>query len=226
MIRALIFDFDGLILDTETPVFRSWQEFYESYGGRLEFSHWGQVVGTVSNEQDHFGRLEGQIGYTLDHKMLGPLRRQRESELIQTQPIQPGVQAYLEDARQFGLKVGMASSSPCPWVTGHLERLGLLKYFDSVRARDDVGQVKPDPELFLTVLADLGAEPQEAVVFEDSPIGVQAAKAAGLFCVAVPNPVTRQYSLSQADLCLESLADLSLKSLIEKVESLANDSQP
>ena len=64
----------------------------------------------------------------------------------------------------------MASSSPCQWVTGHLQRLDLVKYFDSVRARDDVERVKPDPELFLTVLADLGAEPQEAVAFEDSPV--------------------------------------------------------
>jgi HAD superfamily hydrolase (TIGR01509 family) len=130
------------------------------------------------------------------------------------------VQAYLAEARQMGLKIGMASSSPCRWVIGHLQRLELLEFFDTVRARDDVERVKPDPELFLTVLADLGAEPQEAVAFEDSPNGIQAAKAAGLLCVAVPNPVTRQYSLAQADLRLDSLADLPLQALIEKVEYL------
>jgi HAD superfamily hydrolase (TIGR01509 family) len=220
MIRALIFDFDGLILDTETPVFRSWQEFYTMYGGRLGVTEWAQVVGTVSKEVDHFARLEDQIGYPLDHKTLGPQRRQRESELIQNQPVLPGVLDYLVEARQMGLKIGMASSATCQWVTGHLERLDLLQYFDTVRAMDDVERVKPDPELFLTVLADLGAEPQEAVVFEDSPNGIRAAKAAGLLCVAVPNPITRQYSLAQADLRLESLADLPLQALIEKVEGL------
>ncbi len=218
MIRALIFDFDGLILDTETPVFRSWQEFYESFGGRLEYAQWAQVVGTVSTEADHFARLEAQIGTLLDRQTLGPQRRQRESELIQNQPILPGVQAYLAEARQLGLKIGMASSSPCQWVMGHLQRLDLLKYFDSIRARDDVERVKPDPELFLAVLADLGAEPQEAVAFEDSPYGVQAAKAAGLLCVVVPNPITRQYSLAQADLRQESLAETPLSSLIERIE--------
>jgi beta-phosphoglucomutase-like phosphatase (HAD superfamily) len=103
-------------------------------------------------------------------------------------------------------------------VLGHLRRLELLNYFDSVRGRDDVERVKPDPELFLTVLADLEAEPREAVVFEDSPNGIRAAKAAGLLCVAVPNPVTRQYSLAQADLRLESLAEMPPPALIEKIE--------
>lgn len=176
------------------------------------------MVGTVSTEADHFARLEAQIGTLLDRQTLGPQRRQRESELIQNQPILPGVQAYLAEARQLGLKIGMASSSPCQWVMGHLQRLDLLKYFDSIRARDDVERVKPDPELFLAVLADLGAEPQEAVAFEDSPYGVQAAKAAGLLCVVVPNPITRQYSLAQADLRQESLAETPLSSLIERIE--------
>jgi len=223
MIRALIFDFDGLILDTETPVFRSWQEFYASNGGCLDYDQWAQVVGTVSTEAEHFARLEEQIGYPLDQITLGPLRRQRESELIQAQPILPGVKDYLVQARQMGLKIGVASSAPCQWVTGHLQRLDLLHYFDSVRAMDDVERVKPDPELFLTVLVDLGVDPQDAVVFEDSPAGIRAAKSAGLSCVAVPNPVTRQYSLAQADLRLESLADLPLQSLIEKVENLGAD---
>ena len=92
----------------------------------------------------------------MDRQTLGPQRRQRESELIQSQPILPGVQAYLVAAQQLGLKIGLASSSPCQWVMGHLQRLDLLKYFDSIRGRDDVERVKPDPELFLTVLARPG----------------------------------------------------------------------
>jgi HAD superfamily hydrolase (TIGR01509 family) len=217
MIRALIFDFDGLILDTESPVFRSWQEFYESYGGRLDYAEWAQVVGTVSTEAEHFARLEEQIGYALDRKILGPQRRQRESELIEQQPVLPGVKSYLQEAQQMGLRVGLASSASCQWVTGHLQRLELLQYFDSICGKDDVARVKPDPELFFAVLADLGVKLQEVLVFEDSPNGIQAAKAAGLLCVAVPNPVTRQYSLALADLRLESLADLPLQSLLEKM---------
>ncbi len=74
---------------------------------------------------------------------------------------------------------------------------GWICWSTSTASRDDVERVKPDPELFLTVLADLDAQPREAVVFGISPNGIRAAKAAGLLCVAVPNPVTRQYSLAQ-----------------------------
>lgn len=214
--RAVIFDFDGLILDTETPIFRSWEEFYLQYGGELSFSSWETILGTVSNELDQFEDLEAQIGYTLDHEALSPLRRQREDELIAEQPIQPGVQAYLEDAHRMGLKIGLASSSPCDWVTGHLSRLGLIHYFDCIRARDDVQNVKPDPELYLAVLKSLGMDPHQAVVLEDSPIGVSAARAAGIYCVAVPNSLTRLMPLQHANLVLDSLADLPLRELLRK----------
>jgi len=205
-----------LILDTETPIFRSWEELYEQYGGKLSFSTWEKVIGTVSNELDQFDDLEAQIGHQLDHDVLSPLRRQREDELIAVQAIQPGVQTYLEDARRMGLKVGLASSSPCDWVAGHLARLGVIHYFDCIRARDDVGNVKPDPELYQAVLETLNLHPHQAIVLEDSPIGVTAARAAGLYCVAVPNTLTRQMPLGHANLVLDSLADLPLQELLRK----------
>jgi HAD superfamily hydrolase (TIGR01509 family) len=223
MYRALIFDFDGLIVDTESPIFRSWQELYESYGGHLELAAWAtRVVGTVSNELEHFDNLEAQLGYPVDRVTLSPKRRQRELELVSMQPPRPGVREYLQDARRLGLKTGVASSSPCKWVVGHLEHLGLLPYFDLVLARDDVGKVKPDPELFLTVLAGLHVSPEQAIAFEDSPTGVTAAKRAGMTCVAVPNNLTRLLPLEEADLCLESMADLPLEELIKGLETTRN----
>ena len=216
-IRALIFDFDGLILDTEGPIFQSWQELYESYGGQLSFSTWSEIIGTVSNEFDHFEDLEEQIGYSLDRASLSPQRRQRELELIATQPLQPGVDTYLEDAKRFGLKIGLASSSPCDWVTGHLTQRGLIDYFDCIFARDDVSVVKPDPELYLSVLKALGVQAEQAFVIEDSPIGVTAAQRAGLFAVVVPNALTARLPLDHADMRLGSLADISLEELIIEV---------
>ena len=218
-IRALIFDFDGLILDTEGPIFQSWQELYESYGGQLSFSTWSEIIGTVSNEYDHFEDLEEQIGYSLDRDSLSPQRRQRELDLIATRPIQPGVQAYLEDAKRLGLKLGLASSSPCDWVSGHLTQRGLIHYFDCILARDDVSQVKPEPELYLTVMNKLGVRAEEAFVIEDSPIGVTAAQRAGLFCVVVPNALTALLPLDHADMHLDSLADLPLEALMAEVEA-------
>ena len=98
----------------------------------------------------------------------------------------PGVLDYLRDAHRLGLKVGLASSSSCAWVEGHLVRLGLREYFDCVRARDDVSITKPDPALFLSAVETLGVQPCEAIAFEDSRNGLIAARRAGLHCVAVP----------------------------------------
>ena len=222
MIRALLFDFDGLIVDTETCIYRSWQELYESFGARLEPSTWAEHVGTITSEGDHLADLEGLIGRPVDRSTLAPRRRQRELELIQAQPARPGVQDYLQDARRLGLKTGLASSAPCSWVTGHLERLGLTGYFDIIWASDDVRQLKPHPELYLAVLDALGVSAAEALALEDSPAGVRAAQAAGIFCVAVPNSLTRLLSLDHADLRLDSLTDIRLEALIQQVDSLKN----
>jgi HAD superfamily hydrolase (TIGR01509 family) len=220
MIRALLFDFDGLILDTETCIYHSWQELYESFGARLEPSAWARQVGIITNEGDHLADLEGLVGKPIDRSNLAPRRRQRELELINFQPACPGVQDYLQDARRLGLKTGLASSAPCSWVTGHLERLDLIGYFDIIWASDDVRQVKPDPELYLAVLDALAVTAAEALALEDSPAGVHAAQRAGIFCVAVPNSLTRLLSLGHADLCLDSLADVRLEVLIQQVDGL------
>ena len=214
MIRAIILDFDGLILDTEVPIFQSWQELYQSYGGLLTFESWSTIIGTVSNEYDHFESLEEQIGRPVDRASLSPRRRNRELELIAHQPSRPGVESLLKEARQLGIKIGLASSSPCAWVVGHLKRLGLVDYFDCLKARDDVSQVKPHPELYLSVLQELGVLADEALVIEDSPIGVTAAKRAGLYCIAVPNDLTRQMALDHADRQLPTLEGISLQDLI------------
>jgi len=213
-IRAVIFDFDGLILDTEGPIFQSWQELYQSFGGTLTFEAWSTIIGTISNEHDHFEGLEEQIGYPVDRLTLSPKRRGRELELIANQPIRPGVEQHLQDARRLGLKIGLASSSPCIWVVGHLEQRGLISYFDCIEARDDVSQVKPEPELYLKVLSHLGVRADQTFVIEDSPIGVTAAKRAGLYCVAVPNELTRHMHLDHADLLLHSLEDKTLPELV------------
>ena len=220
MMRALIFDFDGLILDTEAPIFQAWQEIYQAHGGELTIQEWSTIIGSNEFAFDPLQRLAAQIGYPLDSQALLTRQRQRETELIAQQPVMPGVAEYLRDARQLGLKIGLASSSPCGWVTGHLSRLGLVHYFDCIMASDDVRRTKPDPELYLTVLSVLDVHPSEAFALEDSPNGIRAAKQAGLFCVAVPNLLTRQMDTSLADLHLNTLTDLSLESLLERITSL------
>jgi HAD superfamily hydrolase (TIGR01509 family) len=218
MIRALIFDFDGLILETETPIFQSWQELYRDYGLELRLEQWIANVGTAEEMFDPLANLERQLGHPIDREVELPRRRQRELELIQTQPILPGVLDYLEGARKLGLKIGLASSSPCEWVVGHLERLGLIGYFEAIAASDDVARTKPDPALYRTAVEWLKVKPEQAVAFEDSLNGLIAAKRAGLRCVVVPNALTRHLSLEQADWRLNSLAEMPLEELLSRLE--------
>lgn len=218
MIKALIFDFDGLIVDTESPDYESWQQVYQRHGCELAVETWGQIVGgNGASGFDPHSHLEELCGRPLDREEIWISRRKQYLDELSAQPILPGVVEYLDDAERRGLQLAITSSSPENWVRGHLARLGLYQRFDTIKTADDVKRTKPDPELYLATLEALAQKPEQALVFEDSPNGVQAAKAAGLFCVVVPNNLTKQLHFEGADLRLGSLAELSLGELLTKV---------
>jgi HAD superfamily hydrolase (TIGR01509 family) len=214
MIRAVVFDFDGLILDTEVPEFQTWQEIYQAHGCELALEVWAMGLGTSADAFDPCAHLEAQLGKLLDREVI---IQQRYHELLGATSALPGVREYIAEAKRLGLRLGVASSSSREWVVGHLTELGLSAYFDCIKCRDDVARVKPDPALYQAVVETLALQPHQAIALEDSPNGITAAKRAGLFCVAVPNPLTRQLSLAHADLLVSSLADLPLPQLLEHV---------
>src|SRR5258706_3134603 len=216
MFRAIVFDFDGLILDTEEPVYRSWLEVYEAHGEDLPFERWVQIVGSTTAGFHPQHHLEERLGRALPKEVLDR-RIDRRTEMILAEKVLPGVARHLEEARAMGLKVGLASSSTSDWVRGHLARLGILGSFDCMRCRDQVANAKPEPDLYLAVLECLGVSASEAIAIEDSPNGVEAAKRAGLRCVAIPNSITARLDLGQADLLLESLADVTLADLLRRL---------
>lgn len=216
MIRALIFDFDGLILETEMPDYEAWQGIYREQGADLPFEVWGQVIGSRIEETtfDPVRYLEQQIGRSLDGEAINNEQKRRSLDLVLEQRVLPGVEGIITEARQLGLKLGIASSSPLSWVGGHLDRLGLRQNFEVIKTSDDVEHTKPDPALYLAALMALGVRADEAVVFEDSPNGVTAAKRAGLFVVAIPTELTAQLDLSHANLRATSLAEIILPDLL------------
>jgi len=216
MIRAVVFDFDGLILDTEEPVYRSWLEVYEAHGEELPFERWVQIVGSTTAGFHPQHHLEERLGRSLPKEILDR-RIGRRTEMILAQEALPGVVRRIEEARAMGLQLGVASSSTNEWVKGHLARLGILESFDCIRCRDDVANAKPEPDLYLAVLECLGVSASEAIAIEDSPNGVLAAKRAGLRCVAIPNSITAQLDLGQADLLLGSLDEVTLAELLESL---------
>jgi HAD superfamily hydrolase (TIGR01509 family) len=216
-VKLIVFDFDGLILDTEVPVYDAWQEIYGDHGVTLAFEKWAACIGTA-DAFDPCVDLQEAIGRALDVAALEQRHRTRTDALIAAQAILPGVRDYVDEALRLGIRLGVASSSSRRWVHGHLERLGLLDRFEVIRCADDVPRVKPDPALYQAVLTATGVRADEALALEDSPNGVLAAKRAGLTCVAVPNPLTARLDLSHADHRLGSLAELSLASLLGRLD--------
>jgi HAD superfamily hydrolase (TIGR01509 family) len=216
VIDSLIFDFDGIIIDTETPDFLTWEETFQGYGVELDRSWWTQFIGGSSRRMEVCTLLQDLVGRAVDCPDLIASRRRRYVEVVESNPLLPGVLEYLESAKDLGLKLAIASSSGHDWVDGHLERRGLSHYFDSVNCADDVARVKPDPELYLLAAANLGTVPGNTLVIEDSANGVTAAKSAGAYCVAVPNPMTRDLPVSHADLRLEALSDMTLPALLAR----------
>jgi HAD superfamily hydrolase (TIGR01509 family) len=206
--KALVFDFDGLILDTEGPVFHSWRETFEAHGATLTLEEWSDTIGRA-NAGDPADWLAERTGRPLDEARRAA-RKIRRDELLAAEAVLPGVHDWLEDAARLGLAVGVASSSEVDWVAGHLERLGLVERFTCLSCFDGKLEGKPAPDLYLAACASLGVAPADALAVEDSANGVRAAKAAGLRCVAVPHDLTRDHDLSAADIVVPSLAELPL----------------
>ena len=216
--QALIFDFDGTILDTETPEFQGWQEIFSGHGFEMPLAYYSGFIGKSNGNASPLDYLEAQLGRPVERDSLKQRFRERIKEIIATQAVLPGVLDYLTTARRLGLRIGLASSSRSPYLLDHLERLGLLHFFDCVRGADHVKNAKPDPELYQSVLAAFDLHPDQAIALEDSPNGVLAARRAGLFCVAIPNSITGQLPLHHASLRLNSLADLPLETLLANLK--------
>ncbi|GAP20974.1 HAD family hydrolase [Leptolinea tardivitalis] len=213
-IKAFIFDFDGLILDTETPEFEAWQQVFGQYGLSLPLSEWQKALGTSRLEFDPPTYLEELLGRPINKKKVEHAHKVIALSKITRLPALPGVETLIKTAHENGIRLGVASSSSADWVWCHLSRLGLARYFDTICGGNEVPAVKPNPALFQMALRELDARPEEAIVFEDSPNGITGAHNAGIFCVAVPNAISGQLCIDHADLILSSLADISLRDLL------------
>lgn len=221
-LKGLIFDFDGLILDTETPEYQAWAEIYHRYGAELDISTWGQVIGTSPDKFDPVTHLEKITGTKLSHLDLRTQHRARSNELTDQLIPLPGVENLLALAKQAGIKLAIASSSDRNWVEGRLIRSDLIHWFDCIRTANDVPVVKPAPDLYRHALNGLGLQPKEAIAFEDSPNGITAAQAAGIYCIAIPNEITKFLPIQHADKIVSSLNEISLDELSQFINYQPN----
>jgi HAD superfamily hydrolase (TIGR01509 family) len=214
MIRGLLFDFDGLLVDTETPGLASWRRLYDEHGQELTLDRWAAAVGTLGGF-DPVAHLEELLGAPVDGEALRARAREHALSLVEAEQLRPGIVDYLLAAERRGLARAIVSSGSRSWIDWNLERLERLVGWDAIVTADgDAGRAKPRPTLYLEALELLGLAAGEAIAFEDSPNGIRAAKAAGIACVAVPNPVTESWGFEDADLVLASLADVPLERLL------------
>ena len=210
-IDGMLFDFDGLILDTETPIFQAWQEMFRKYGQELRLEEWAEILG---KSLDVVGPAEIFVESLSDENERKKVLREvskRELELVNQQQPLPGAVELIQKSKKHGLKLGIVSSSEEEWIHTHLNRLGLDHYFDQTSCADEVEEAKPDPALYHLGLTKMEVSPEKVIVLEDSPNGVLAAKRAGLYCIAVPNRLTKQLPFYQnggtPDMILDSLLD-------------------
>ncbi len=213
-IQGLIFDFDGLITDTEKPEYDAWQTIYHSYGVELALTDWARCIGASYDAFDPIAHLESLIGRKVPGEQLLAMHRQNANrDLDHLEPL-PGVVSLLQTAQQAGLPLAIASSSDRAWVHSRLKIMGLFHCFNCICTANDVQQVKPAPDLYLAALECLGISAQQAIAFEDSPNGITAAQRAGLFCIAIPNPITAQLPIQHANFIAPSMAELTLAQIL------------
>ena len=218
MIRALVFDFDGLIVDTETPLIDAYADVHATHGQPFNRAEFLRGVGHV----DFTFNPWRAFGPDADEAALETQRQQHNRTRTLAQPLLPGVVALLDAARVAHLRLAVASNSSHDHVEGHLKRLGLHTMFEFFACRGDAPSPKPEPDLYRLVLQKFGLRGHEAIAFEDSHTGSLAAKRANLWTVAVPNASTAHHDFPHVDLCVSSLAELTLPDLLARFGAQKN----
>ena len=219
-VEALLFDFDGTLIDTESAEYHAWEQTFAEYGVELTVERWSSCIGTIGGFEP-LDELEQAVG-TIDRDKVDRARQRLQLQLLAREALRPGVARYLDDARRLGLKVGIASTSTDEWIVSQLTRIDHDHTFDCVVCANlDPERAKPRPIVYVEALTQLGVAPRDAIAFEDSPNGVAAAKAAGIFTVAVPNRITATLDFREADLVLASLEAMALEDLLEHVPKAA-----
>ena len=215
-IQALVFDFDGLLMQTESTLLECWRTEWQRHGLRLDVGTFFADHGGDTTEE-RYAALAAAVGPGYDRAASHARRIAHRDVLHQSLDLAPGVRSWLDEASALELPLAVASSSPRAWVEGHLNRCGELSRFTVQAFGDEVPDHKPDPGVYLLALRRLGVPASRAVAFEDTPHGVAAAKAAGLRCVAIPNPYTDRTRFDAADLVLRSAQHLSLTAVLSAV---------
>jgi beta-phosphoglucomutase-like phosphatase (HAD superfamily) len=214
---AVIFDFDGLLMDTESTGLASWQWEWRQHGLELEEAGFFADHGGDVTEQ-RYAQLAESVGPGFRREISHARRVAYREGLHRELDLSAGIGEWLAQAGPLGLRLAVASSSPGGWVRGHLSRAGVLTNFEVLASGDEVQRPKPDPAVYELALARLGLPAARAVAVEDTPHGVAAARTAGIRCIAIPNPHADPARFGAASLVLGSAADMGLAAALARCD--------
>jgi beta-phosphoglucomutase-like phosphatase (HAD superfamily) len=205
MLKAVIYDLDGVLFDSESAILCSWQRLYEHAGQVFDARDFTRRIGLHDPDWNPYAPLARDGVNVAD---LRELKATIEADLVSVLTLRPGMRSWLDWCLANGVRVGCASSSPWEWVARHLARLGVLGDFDAVVSRDDVPRAKPAADCYLRCLRELGVGREDAVAVEDSAPGLASARAAGIRAVLYPHPLTQEAAYELA----ETIVDPTLTS--------------
>lgn len=215
-IKGFLFDFDGLILNTEIPLFTAYQELFHKHGFAYTYRNWWKTIGTGPSAYDPAVDLATRIQEPQKADSIREYAISHAKEVISHLPALPGVAEFIHSACELDIPMAVVSSSAGSWVDPYLEQLSLTQYFTHIVTSDIVDSVKPAPDLYLFALEKMGITADEGIAFEDSPNGIKAAQAAGIYCIAVPNEITREMPVEIADQIVTSFFEISPSELIHE----------
>lgn len=207
--RAFFFDFDGTIIDTESPELEAWREVFETYGAVFPEGEFLAMIGRGADQilvkpADLFHRA---IGFWPD---VDAIQRDVVAR-VSRQGVRPGILELLKHLKSEGVPTAIVSSSHHAWIRDHLIVLGLAEStFGHIVGREDGVRAKPFPDLYLAAADQLGLAAEDCIALEDSPNGIRAARDAGIYVVAYPNGCTKMLDLSEADEVVHDLVGWTL----------------
>jgi len=218
-IKAIILDFDGIIISSKVAEYESWRRVFKVFNCHLTIKKWIKIIDNPMGEFDPASIIikKCKYGEKFNHHDIQILRKHLYEDLRNSLNPLPGVVKLINECSKLGLLIGLASNGIHEQIKVHLIRLKLTSYFNSIKGRDDVENKKPAPDLYLALLKEFKITSSEAIVFEDSPPGIAAAKSADIYTIAVPNKITKYLNLQEADKICKSLKYFSMKDFLAKV---------
>ena len=204
---AVLFDFDGVILDTEWSIYESMLDVFRDHGHDLPLEEYVKCIGSDFKTWSPEKMLEDLTGKSFDWKEIGIRRNKWIRSEIEKLDAMPGARETLERCRELKMPIAVVSSSTQDWVEGWLEKLGLLSYFDESVTRGDAERIKPAPDLYEEAVRRMKVPAGDCLVIEDSLNGMISAHAAGCPVVAIPNRITTCIDFSAAEFQYPSLVE-------------------